>query len=287
MSFFKYLLPKVKCGTNNDDINSMLNNPYASEEEKNQIRNELNKQEHQPGINFSRLSMIYKNQIANNWNGLKFSFLFNPNQLFNIDYSLFLQRSKKKFQHLMEIAATCFIPTHITPSSGVMLVGRRDNPEALSLQSHINLSDKDKIALLMQYPNNQIENAMHIIEISHDFKRMNVAAKISNSEPFSLSSIACLYRNLFVGIEAYKYPNEYSLGYNYSLFYKQGIRNRLGFVLSYLSNVPGTFCDICFRVNEKFNISCNFLRAFNPMVGQINNGAIVNIFLFYYIVWYL
>ena len=139
----------------------------------------------------------------------------------------------------------------------------------------------------MQYPNNQMENAMHTIEISHDFKRMNVAAKISNSEPFSLSSIACLYRNLFVGIEAYKYPNEYSLGYNYSLFYKQGIRNRLGFVLSYLSNVPGTFCDICFRVNEKFNVSCNFLRAFNPMVGQINNGAIVNIFLFYFIVWYL
>ena len=279
MSFlFKFLFSKLKCASNPNSLESLLNNPNTTDQEKEIIKSEINK-EHQPGIIFSRLPMIYKSQISNNWDGLKLGLLFNPNGFFNLDYSYFFQRIKKKLQHKYELGANCFLPTSQDGSTGVMLVGRKEGYDTLSLQTHINITPKDKIAIISQYPNSSIEHYAYTAAISHDFDRINIAAKVGNAVPSSISAVSCLYRNLFFGVEAFKYPGEYKLGYNYSLFLKQGPRNRLGFIFGYMVTLPGMFADLCYKINDQFNFGVNWMKAVNPMVGgAVTDASIVSIF---------
>ena len=92
-------------------------------------------------------------------------------------------------------------------------------------------------------------------------------------------ALPILYRNLFFGVEAFKYPGEYKLGYNYSLFLKQGPRNRLGFIFGYMVTLPGMFADLCYKINDQFNFGVNWMKAVNPMVGgAVTDASIVSIF---------
>lgn len=268
LRYLKSFLSIIKCVSKDDEFSSLLDNPYASEEEKASIKQEINNQEHQPGIPFSRLASVYSNNNDEKWDGLKFCLNFKPNQLFSMDYSTIIEKGKSIFKNI-QTGCMCFIPTN--QSNGIMFVGRKDPPSSLVLQSHFILSNTDKIAVIAQYPKDDMSQALYSAEYSHDFDRVNAALKCSTVDPFSVSAITSIYRNVFLGIEAYKIPEEFNLGYNYSFWLKSGTRNPLGISFNYLTTLPGLMCDITYRFNNSFNIFLSGSYSWNPMIVQLGS----------------
>lgn len=266
--YIKSFFTKIKCIAKQDEFSSLLDNPYASDEEKASIKREINLQEHQPSLPFSRLTSIYTHHIEEKWDGLRFCLNFKPNQLFSMDYSMVIEKGKNPFNNI-QTGCMCFIPTN--QSNGIMFIGRKDPPSSLVLQSHFILSPIDKIVAIAQYPKDDISQSLYSVEYSHDFDRLTAAVKCSTVDPLSVSAITSVYRNVFLGVEAYKIPNEYKIGYNYAFWLKNGIRNPLGISVNYLSTLPGLMCDISYRLNNNFNIFLSGNYSWNPMLAQLGN----------------
>ena len=257
MSFLiNSLLKKIKCLTKKEEkeIPINLNN------------NELNN-EHQPGINFSRITSLYRGAMEDNWDGIKFNLSFKPNQFFNLDYSLIVQKGKNILNNT-SLSTSCFIPNSQNNNSGILLVGKKELPESILLQSHIFFSDKERLELLTQIPKKDFSNNIYSIEYVKEFNRLNTSIKLS-SDLFSISTITSIYKNLFCGFEAYKNPDNYSIGYNYTLFNKITEKNNFGFAFNYLSALPGYVIDFCYKVNNKFTIFLNYAKNNNILIQQL------------------
>ena len=259
MSFLiNSLLKKIKCLSKKEEteipINLNINN------------NELNN-EHQPGINFSRISSLYRGAMEDNWDGIKFNLSFKPNQFFNLDYSLIVQKGKNILNNTT-LNTSCFIPNNQNNNSGILLVGKKELPESILLQSHIFFSEKERLELLTQMPKKDFSNNIYSIEYVKEFNRLNTSIKLS-SELFSISTITSIYKNLFCGFEAYKNPDNYSIGYNYTLFNKITEKNNFGFAFNYLSALPGYVIDICYKINDKFTLFLNYAKNNNVLIQQL------------------
>lgn len=192
-----------------DEFKEMMESPMAAPEEKEMIKQELRKQEIQPMLSFSRLNQIYKNGVEDEkWNGLKLNLEFKPNQLLTMDYNITIDNHKKLLNNY-RVSCMSFIPFNERTQNGVMLIGRKEGDQAVALQGHLMLTDKDKVTLVAQHPKADLNQAVYAAEYTHEFDRMNLGVKYSNMEPLSISSVATLYKNIFVGCEAYKHVNDF------------------------------------------------------------------------------
>lgn len=80
-------------------------------------------------------------------------------------------------------------------------MGNNDSGNTLGLQSHISISDKDKIALIAQFPKPDPNQAMLIAEYDRSWERLETSFKLSNMGS-SVSATATIMKNTFLGFEA-------------------------------------------------------------------------------------
>ena len=256
MSFFiKSFFKKLKC---------------ISLKEETEIPYNINnneKDDFQPGINFSRITSLYRGAMEDNWNGIKFNLSFKPNQFYNLDYSLYIQKGKNILRNL-SLNTSCFIPNDLNNNSGILLIGKKELPESVLFQSHIFISDKERLELLTQMPKKDFSNNIYSFEYVREFNRLNASIKLS-SELFSISTITSLYKNLFCGVEAYKNQDNFSIGYNYTLFNKITDKNKFGFAFNYFSGLPGYIIDFCYKINNKLTLFLNYAKNNNVLIQQL------------------
>ena len=118
-----------------------------------------------------------------------------------MDYSLLIEKKRKQQKLVNDIfknintSVNCTIPLNEDSTKIAHIMGSKTQPEMVSLQSHIILSDKDKLILAALYGDKEIEKGMFRAEYTKAFDRMNISVKMSNIEPTSISSLANVYKN--------------------------------------------------------------------------------------------
>jgi hypothetical protein len=292
---FKYFFKKIHSTifeNKNDDVYYKLNDPNVSEEEKTYLKSTLNQTEHQPSLTFSVIDNIYKTQLDESWKGLKFQYQFTPNTYFNMDYSLLIEKKRKQQKLVNDIfknintSVNCTIPLNDDSTKIAHIMGSKTQPEMVSLQSHIILSDKDKLILAALYGDKEIEKGMFRAEYTKAFDRMNISVKVSNIEPTSISSLANVYKNLFVGVEAYKFQ-DFRFGYNYGLLFKEGPRNKLGVSVLYSSILQKLSTDMKYNINDTFYLGYNYYRGIDIMTGLRNSNHLIVSIIYIYLICYI
>lgn len=251
---FKYFFSKLKCLPQQSDPN------YRVSQQENP--------DFQPNISFAKLPMLFKTPLDEEWNGIKFGLGFKPSSFFNLDYSMILSK-KKKLKDTILASCMCFLPLNPSGNKGAVLVGRKGPQKSNVFQYQFLLNERNKISVLEQHQDDTLERTVFTTEFSHDFNRSNVSFKYSNVEPISINAITSLYKNLFVGIEAYKYPGEFYFGYNYALYLKNTLNNKLGATLSYFTTLPGFFVNLSYAVSQQFTIFGSLTHNRNQMIEQM------------------
>lgn len=277
ISSFQSFITSINPFPNIKQLSSYLNNKGVKEEEKDQIINEYNTSVNQPLINYSGLNKVFKSPMEDIFSGVKVFLNLTPNDYFHLNYNCSLQ--KNGIKNLIKDYALnliSFFPRTgaLNPNDGTLFVGRKEGKSLLLQSNTIFNNTKDKIVFTLQHQNEKLDQSIYQTEYSHDFDRLNFSMKISNAEPFSFSTVSPIYKNLFLGIEAYKQPNEFKLGYNYSLFLKNAFKNKFGFVMNYLGKLNMMMLDACYKVNNKLNIGFNMIKTKNEnfLMMQMQGG---------------
>ena len=86
------------------------------------------------------------------------------------------------------------------PSTGVVLFGRAVGGHKLTLQSHVKISNDDKLQLAAHYMCPDLNQGTYEIEYIKKFERMVVDAKYSPMG-LTLSGVATVAKGTFLGCE--------------------------------------------------------------------------------------
>ena len=228
-------LSEVPSGSNNkceSDNNNLDSSKNEKDEKKNIITEAFN---YSPGITYSNTPYLYYNSsFTQCWNGLKLSLSFKPTQLFNLDYTINIEKNKKLFNDY-SLNCSTFVPlSSILFPINLILIGHKDSSRAISFQSHVLLGERGKLSIItnnmpktdeiinLNKDKNNKENVNnkksvnsnddldnnYSVEYSHEFSRGNVGVKLANNEPNTLNFMISLYKNLFFGMEFFRNPNK-------------------------------------------------------------------------------
>ena len=108
------------------------------------------------------------------------------------------------------------------------------------------------------------------IEYSHEFKRGNIGIKFTNLEPNTVNFQVSIYKNLFFGMEFFKNPNKeekyHLLKANYGIMLKQTPFNNFGFTFNYISTLPASIINICYKINDNFKLYLNTTFNRNELI---------------------
>ena len=204
-------LSEVPSGSNNkceSDNNNLDSSKNEKDEKKNIITEAFN---YSPGITYSNTPYLYYNSsFTQCWNGLKLSLSFKPTQLFNLDYTINIEKNKKLFNDY-SLNCSTFVPlSSILFPINLILIGHKDSSRAISFQSHVLLGERGKLSIItnnmpktdeiinLNKDKNNKENVNnkksvnsnddldnnYSVEYSHEFSRGNVGVKLANNEPF-------------------------------------------------------------------------------------------------------
>jgi len=185
-----------------DDFMKAMQDPTLSEEEKIMLKKHMKQQSIQP-LPFSKLSAPFKHGIEEEkWNGIRGIFDWTPNQMAKIEYSLTLD-SIKSFKNY-KISTMTLIPFSERSQNGLFLIGRKEGDQSLALQCHLNLNENNKILIVSSHPKPDVNQGHYVMEYTREWERLPSSVKVSNMET-SVSAVAALYKNIFVGFEAVKH----------------------------------------------------------------------------------
>ena len=185
-----------------DEFLKVLNDPSLSEEERAMLKRQMKQQSIQP-FPFSKLHAPFKLGVdEEKWNGLRGVLEWSPNQINKMEYTLIVDN--RKIFNNYKLSVMSIIPFSERSQNGAFLIGRKEGDQSLGLQCHLNLSDSSKILLVSSHPKPDMNQGHYVFEYSHDFERLNATVKMSNMET-SLSAVASLYKNIFLGFEAVKH----------------------------------------------------------------------------------
>lgn len=138
------------------------------------------------------------------------------------------------------------------------------NPNGLNDINNIQIDEKEN--------NKELENT-YSVEYCHEFKRGNVGIKFTNLEPNTVNFQVSLYKNLFFGMEFFKNPNMeekyHFLKANYGIMLKQTPYNKFGFTFNYISTLPASIINCCYKINNNFKLYLNTIFNRNEMLIKL------------------
>ena len=273
----------------------------SSKKEKDEKKNIITEAFiYSPGITYGRVPYLYYNvNFTQCWNGFKLSLIFKPTQLFNLDYTLTIEKNKKLFNNY-SLNCSTFVPlSSILFPINLMLIGHKESSRAISFQSHILLGERGKLSIITNnipkqdetfninkdkknnenINNKKIVNSNddldnnYAVEYSHEFSRGNVGVKFTNFEPNTLNFMISLYKNLFFGMEFFRNPNKeekyHFLKANYGIMLKQSPFNNFGFSFNYNSTIPASIINCSYRINNNFKLFMNTIYNKNQLLIKL------------------
>ena len=299
-------LSEVPSGSNNkceSDNNNLDSSKNEKDEKKNIITEAFN---YSPGITYSNTPYLYYNSsFTQCWNGLKLSLSFKPTQLFNLDYTINIEKNKKLFNDY-SLNCSTFVPlSSILFPINLILIGHKDSSRAISFQSHVLLGERGKLSIItnnmpktdeiinLNKDKNNKENVNnkksvnsnddldnnYSVEYSHEFSRGNVGVKLANNEPNTLNFMISLYKNLFFGMEFFRNPNKeekyHFLKANYGIMLKQSPSNNFGFSFNYNSTIPASIINCSYRINNNFKLYMNTIYNKNQLLIKLGQDKLI------------
>ena len=289
--------PDNNNNNNNNNINNNQMNKNKFENNNNNNKNEeKNFNFYNPQISFSQLPLIYKNSIEENWNGVKFLMNIKPTNLFQFDFSTIYNKNLNSLKNNFKSNSFLFFPFNNNNQN--LILFNKIEKENYLIQSCFNYDNKNKINFIKNFPNKDYSNNINQIEFTHDFNRGNFSVKYNSNEPISFSTISNVYRNFFVGFEAFKIPEKknFQIGYNYGIYKNVDFNNnnndfnnlnnnnfnnnknklnnffdKIGFSFVYLSLLPGYYFDLCLKLNKNFNFFFNYVKNKNSILNSFSN----------------
>ena len=296
-----------KCESDNKILDS---SKKETDEKKNIITEAFN---YSPGLTYSQIPFLYyNNSFSQCWNGFKLSLSFKPTQLFNLDYTLNIEKNKKLFNNY-SLNCSTFVPlSSILFPINLILIGHKESSRAITFQSHVLLGERGKLSILTtnipkqdeninlnkEKNNNENINNKKIVnsnddldnnyevEYSHEFSRGNIGVKFTNNEPNTLNFMFSLYKNLFFGMEFFRNPNKeekyHFLKANYGIMLKQTPYNRFGFSFNYNSTIPVSIINCSYRINNNFKLYMNTIYNKNQLLIKLGQDKFATAISSYY-----
>ena len=296
-----------KCESDNKILDS---SKKETDEKKNIITEAFN---YSPGLTYSQIPFLYyNNSFSQCWNGFKLSLSFKPTQLFNLDYTLNIEKNKKLFNNY-SLNCSTFVPlSSILFPINLILIGHKESSRAITFQSHVLLGERGKLSILTtnipkqdeninlnkEKNNNENINNKKIVnsnddldnnyevEYSHEFSRGNIGVKFTNNEPNTLNFMFSLYKNLFFGMEFFRNPNKeekyHFLKANYGIMLKQTPYNRFGFSFNYNSTIPASIINCSYRINNNFKLYMNTIYNKNQLLIKLGQDKFATAISSYY-----
>jgi hypothetical protein len=184
-----------------EGLQNALNDPGLSEEERRMIKKQLRQQSVQPP-QFSKMDNFCKICLEDDkWVGFRGVFDWTPNNMNKIEYTLTLDNPKFKLNNYkVNLMTICPYQDH--SPNGAFLIGRKC-PKMKALQGFFNITENSKIHLVTQHPKEDMSQGYYGFEYVHDFERLNLTYKYTNMDT-GLSLISPIYKNIFLGFDAYK-----------------------------------------------------------------------------------
>ena len=281
-----------------------------TDEKKNIITEAFN---YSPGLTYSQIPFLYyNNSFSQCWNGFKLSLSFKPTQLFNLDYTLNIEKNKKLFNNY-SLNCSTFVPlSSILFPINLMLIGHKESSRAITFQSHVLFGERGKLSILTNNIPKQDENINlnkeknnneninnkkivnsnddldnnYAVEYSHEFSRGNVGVKFTNYEPNTLNFMISLYKNLFFGMEFFRNPNKeekyHFLKANYGIMLKQTPFNKFGFTFNYNSTIPASIINCSYQINNNFRLYLNTIYNKNELLIKLGQDKLSTSISTYY-----
>ena len=155
----------------------------------------------------------------------------------------------------------------------------KNNKKNISYEEkELNINDINNNNINISNKNNEKENKKepankYTIEYSHEFKRGNIGIRCTNLEPNTVNFQVSIYKNLFFGMEFFKNPNKeekyHFLKANYGIMLKQTPFNNFGFTFNYISILPASIINICYRINDNFRLYLNTIYNRNKIMMKL------------------
>ena len=292
-----------KCESDNKILDS---SKKETDEKKNIITEAFN---YSPGLTYSQIPFLYyNNSFSQCWNGFKLSLSFKPTQLFNLDYTLNIEKNKKLFNNY-SLNCSTFVPlSSILFPINLILIGHKESSRAITFQSHVLLGERGKLSILTtnipkqdeninlnkEKNNNENINNKKIVnsnddldnnyevEYSHEFSRGNIGVKFTNNEPNTLNFMFSLYKNLFFGMEFFRNPNKeekYRINNNFKLYMntiynKNQLLIKLGqdkFATAISSYYKNKYIELNAEINNKADFKFLGIFSFNKYLDVSMN----------------
>jgi hypothetical protein len=184
-----------------EQLQQILTDPTIDPEMYKQIMNETKNIGIQP-LKFGQMHSQIKNDIEEQtWSGLRVKMNWKPTNMFNSELDILLNNNQKtKGQY--KISAQTVVPDKTNGERGLIFFGRNDNGERMMLQSHINLSGKDKILLAANYIKPDQNQGIYEFEYERKFDRLLTGVKYTSNGMYSLTGVSTVAKNVFIGMEA-------------------------------------------------------------------------------------
>jgi hypothetical protein len=159
----------------------------------------LRKEKTQP-VNFKNLNQKAKPQGDDEkWDGMRLTLDWNPSPMWKMEYQGCIDHTLK-FKS-PKVSTMHFVQDQSNKYRGAAFIGRYEvATQSQNLQAHINLTKRNKISLIAQYPKPDMRQGFYCLEWNWEFNRIVGGIRYSTNDT-SASFVTTVAPYTFIGFE--------------------------------------------------------------------------------------
>ena len=188
--------------TNSDDNFDIFKDQPFDEQamEMEKMERKMKKKEKTQPVPFKNLNQKAKPQGDDErWDGLRLTLDWNPSPMWKMEYQGCIDHTMK-FKS-PKISTMHFVQDQTNKYRGAAFIGRYEiATQSQSLQAHINVSKRNKISVIAQYPKPDMKQGFYCLEYSWELNRIVGGVRYSTNDT-SVSLVTNVLPYTFVGFE--------------------------------------------------------------------------------------